>query len=213
MVVFSTEELGVTKISPPAKSMRYTITTRLYTSKAFLQARFGVSTLRWAYTSMRKFFLSVFLLLSIPLAFAEVECTDRPECWPEGSSMHTGLLLVQQQQQSEKLLASKHDELIKLVASSDTGEFHVNDRLLSALKTQQAAWLKYRTEECELVGSLTGAGGTWPSTYANRCEANHTVQRLRRVSSAIRCIQKIPSEKRLFEQNTCLQQIAPLTNK
>ena len=127
--------------------------------------------------------------------------------------MRTGLLLVQQQKAVEKLLAGKHEELIKLVAESSNGEIKVDERLLAALKTQQAAWLKYRTEECELIGSLTGAGGTWPSTYANRCEANHTDQRLRRVRSAIRCIEKIPNEKRLFEQNTCLQQLAPLTNK
>jgi uncharacterized protein YecT (DUF1311 family) len=163
---------------------------------------------------MRKFIFPVLLATSIHLlAFAEVECTDRPECWPEGSSMHTGLLLVQKQQQTEKRLASKHDELIKLVASSVSGEVHADERLLAALKTQQVAWLKYRTEECELVGSLTGAGGTWPSTYANKCEVNHTEQRLRRIRSAIRCVQNIPSEKRLFEQNACLQQLAPLTNK
>lgn len=158
--------------------------------------------------------LSVLVLALIsPIAFAEVECTDRPECWPEGSSMHTGLLLVQQQQAVEKILASKHDELIKLVSSSSTNGITVDGRLLAALKTQQAAWLKYRDEECELIGSLTGAGGTWPSTYANKCDLNHSEQRLHRVRSAIRCIEKIPLEKRVFEQNSCLQQLAPLTNK
>lgn len=127
--------------------------------------------------------------------------------------MQTGLLLVQQQNAVEKLLANKHEELVKLVSSSSTGEIPEDERLLTALKTQQAAWLKYRTEECELVGSLTGAGGTWPSTYAIQCEVNHTDQRLRRIRSAIRCIEKIPNEKRIFEQNNCLQQLAPLTNK
>ena len=127
--------------------------------------------------------------------------------------MHTGLLLVQQQKATEKLLASTHEELIKLVVSSSTQENSVDGRLLSALRTQQAAWLKYRTEECELIGSLTGAGGTWPSTYANRCEVNHTDQRLRRVRAAIRCIERIPGEKRVFDQNACLQQLAPLTNR
>jgi uncharacterized protein YecT (DUF1311 family) len=163
---------------------------------------------------MRWFYFSLLCsTLPLQLAFAEAECTDRTECWPEGSSMHTGIGLVQKQQATEKLLASKHDELIKRVASSSTGEIPVDDRLLAALKSQQEAWLKYRTEECELIGSLTGAGGTWPSTYANRCERNHTELRLRRVRSAIRCIDKIPPEKRLFEQNNCLQQLAPLTNK
>jgi uncharacterized protein YecT (DUF1311 family) len=163
---------------------------------------------------MYKFAIAVFLTILFPLhAFAEVDCTDRPECWPEGSSMRTGLLLVQKQQQTEKLLASKHDELMKLVAFSSSGEINTEERLLTALKTQQVAWLNYRTEECELVGSLTGAGGTWPSTYARRCEVNHTEQRLRRVRSAINCVQRIPPDVRLFEQNNCLQQLAPLTNK
>lgn len=162
----------------------------------------------------RYFIYIVFLMILIPLAaFAETKCTDRPECWPEGSAMHTGLLKAQQQKQVEKRLAREHDALIQLVASAASDKALVDERLLAALKTQQAAWLKYRTEECELVGALTGAGGTWPSTYANKCAANHTEQRLRRVRSATRCIQKIPTEQRLFTQNNCLQQLAPLTNK
>lgn len=163
---------------------------------------------------MQKIFLSALMLaLMTPVAFAEVECTDRPECWPEGSAMHTGLLLIQQRQAVDKLLAGKHAELVKLVSSSSSAGIPVDGRLLAALKTQQVAWLKYRSEECELIGSLTGAGGTWPSTYAIKCEVNHSGQRLRRVRSAIRCIENIPLEKRSFEQNNCLQQLAPLTNK
>lgn len=128
--------------------------------------------------------------------------------------MHTGLLVVEKQKGIEMTLASKHEELIKLVSSSSSsGGITADERLLTALKTQQVAWLKYRTEECELIGSLTGAGGSWPSTYANECEANHTQLRLRRVRSAISCIEKISTDKRIFEQNRCLQQLAPLTNK
>ena len=163
---------------------------------------------------MRKMCFLLLALLLIPTwVFAEVECTDRPECWPEGSAMRSGLLLVQQQNAAEKLLANKYEALLKLVASSATEEKRVDERLLAALKSQQAAWLKYRKEECELIGTLTGAGGTWPSTYANKCVVNQTDQRLRRVRSAMRCIEKISNEQRFFEQNNCLQQLAPLTNK
>jgi uncharacterized protein YecT (DUF1311 family) len=165
---------------------------------------------------MKIIVLLIFVITTTPVvAFVETECTDRPECWPEGSSMHTGLLLVEKQKTVQKVLEAKHEQLVKLVsatASSDA-KFHTDERLVEALKTQQSAWLKYRTDECELIGSLTGAGGTWPSTYANRCEVNLTEQRLRRVRSAIRCIEKIPTGKRLYEQNNCLQQLAPLANK
>ena len=125
--------------------------------------------------------------------------------------MQTGLLLAKKQQTTERLLTRKHEELIKLISSSSNDR--VDERLVAALKTQQAAWLKYRNEECELIGSLTGAGGSWPSTYANECVENHTIQRLRRTRSAIACIKKIPNDNRIFEQNRCLQQLAPLTNR
>ena len=124
-------------------------------------------------------------------------------------------MLVQKQKAVEKTLERSHAKLLELVSStrSSDGSVSTDERLLNALKAQQVAWLKYRNDECELVGSLTGAGGTWPSTYANQCNVNHAEQRVRRVQSAMRCIERLPSEKRIFEQNNCLQQLAPLTNK
>ena len=163
---------------------------------------------------MRKLVLTLLGMALLPsIALAAVECTDRPDCWPDGSAMRTGLLLVEQQRVVDAALTRRHRELVKWVEASAIGETRTDGRLLNALRAQQAAWLKYRTEECELVGSLTGAGGSWPSTYANRCELNHTEQRLRRVRSALRCVRKISPDMRLVEQNNCLQQLAPLTNK
>lgn len=129
--------------------------------------------------------------------------------------MHIGLLLVEKLKTAEKALESSHNKLLRLVSAAKPadGSFGTDERLLQALKTQQAAWLKYRNEECELIGSLTGAGGSAPSLYATRCEVNHTEQRIRRVRSAIRCIERSLNDKLNFDQNQCLQQLAPLTNK
>ena len=148
-------------------------------------------------------------------AGGEVQCTDRPECWPEGSAMHTGLTLVAKLEEISAQLEFKHAELIALLSSSPNynGESAPDSRVISALKAQQVTWVKYRADECELIGSLSGAGGSWPSTYSNECEVNLTEERLHRVKSAIKCIQKIPLEKRWMEQANCLQQLAPLANK
>jgi len=141
------------------------------------------------------------------------ECTDRPECWPEGSAMHSGLLYLNTLKTSEAQLNDKHEELVNLVSSARTPDkVRIDERLLNALKSQQVAWRKYVTEECELVGSLTGGAGSWQSTYATKCVANHTELRLRRVRSAVRCIEKISENERWLDQNRCLQQLAPLTN-
>ncbi len=155
--------------------------------------------------------MSLVALLLPLLSYAKVECTERPECWPDGSAMQQGLLHAERERKAEERLAKMHVQLVELV--SDTGNDQQNERIISALGTQQLAWHKYVAEECELVGALTGAGGTWPSTYARKCSANHTEQRLRRVSSAVQCIKKLAPQDRQFSMSQCLQQLAPLTNK
>ena len=152
---------------------------------------------------------------TLPKAGGDVQCTDRPECWPEGSAMHTGLTLVAKLKKVSAQLEKMHADLITLLSSSPTynGKIAPDSRVISALKAQEVTWVKYRADECELIGSLSGAGGSWPSTYANECEVILTEERLHRIKSAIKCIQKIPLEKRWMEQANCLQQLASLANK
>jgi uncharacterized protein YecT (DUF1311 family) len=123
--------------------------------------------------------------------------------------MNTGLLLVQKRQATEKRLEKKYDELVLLTGSASM----LGPRVAQALKAVQVEWLKYRGAECALVGALTGAGGTWPSTYAVRCEANLTDQRLRRVRSATRCVHRAIAKNQEFEESNCLQQLAPIANR
>lgn len=126
--------------------------------------------------------------------------------------MNMGLTFAQQLRAIEKRLAPKYDELITLVSTTAVSG---NDRVVQALKAEQKEWLKYRGAECELVGALTGAGagGSWPSTYAVKCERNLTNQRLRRVQSAIRCVHRLNEKGQAFKQNKCLQQLAPIANR
>lgn len=128
--------------------------------------------------------------------------------------MHTGLLLVAQRKDIEKHLAAAHERLLDLVSSATASDetSQENEMLFEALKTQQSAWLQYQTDECRLVGAMTGAGGTWPSTYQNECMVKLTKQRLEHVQSAITCIERIPGDKRRFEQNECMQPLVPLAN-
>jgi uncharacterized protein YecT (DUF1311 family) len=123
--------------------------------------------------------------------------------------MNTGLFLVQKLQATEKRLESDYGELVRLTGSASM----LGPRVVQALKAEQVEWLKYRGAECELVGALTGAGGTWPSTYAVRCDANFTDQRLRRVRSATRCIHRAIAKNQEFEESNCLQQLAPIANR
>jgi uncharacterized protein YecT (DUF1311 family) len=155
-------------------------------------------------------------LLKEAVKASELEnCTDRPECLPEGSAMRTGLTLVAELEKISAQLKAKHGELVALLSDSPdyNGDKYPGSRVISALVAQQVSWEKYRSDECELIGSLTGAGGTFPSTYANSCDVELTEWRLQLVNLALECVQQIPLEDRWAEQAECLQRLTTLAGR
>ena len=144
-----------------------------------------------------------------------VQCTDRPECWPEGSGMRAAMMTNEKLTQSDKSLKRAHDDLIKVVSASHSsdGKIWVQSGLINALTEQQASWSRYIKDECGLVGRLMGGIDPWKLAYAAKCETNLVDRRLVRVKSAQRCIKKFPVDKQIFEIENCLQQLAPLVNK
>jgi hypothetical protein len=132
--------------------------------------------------------------------------------WPEGSAMNVGGLENKRLASADALLARLDGRLVKLVAEARQASPAIppDDLLIEALEVQEVAWRRYLPDECGLVGALTGAGGSWPSTYAVRCEANLVEMRVRRTRASIRCLEKLPPEKRRLDQGRCLYLLAPL---
>jgi|SRR5690348_3208409 len=158
-----------------------------------------------------KLFACLFVLLATaPVALAGTNCTDRPECWPEGSAMNMGLTAVQQRDATQKELARAYTKLVALVSS--TNEV-LGEEIAKPLQAAQDEWYKYSNAECSLVGALTGAGGSWPSTYTVQCELGLAYQRLRRVRSATRCINREIKVGYGLDWTNCLQQLAPIVNR
>ena len=156
---------------------------------------------------MRAIAMLLITALIIPArSFAQDVCSDG-DCWPSGSAMAVGIEESNHMAQAEKTLERLHARLVQLMSS------YADEGLIKPLKEQEAAWVTYRDEECALIGALTGAGGSWPSTYAVRCEGNLTDDRLKRVRSAIRCVKRMPEDQRSYESSTCLQQLAPMVNR
>jgi len=129
--------------------------------------------------------------------------------WPEGSAMAVGNKYVKTNDYFERLLRQRQAELVRLLAAQPDA----NTRLIKAIQAQQATWLRYRDDECELIGSLSGAGGSWPSTFSAQCRANLTDQRFRRFNWAIKCWNAVSAEERRFSGSRCLYQLAPLATK
>ena len=163
---------------------------------------------------MRALLLFALMLITAPhVVAADVECTDRPECWPEGSAMHTGLLRRQAEDKLRKQLQQRHEELVALISTKhvENGTEYLDDqRLVEAAQAQHKSWHQFKDSECELIGALSGGMSTWQSARAVECEMNLISQRLRRTQHAIRCVKKIAPEDRRFNQQTCLYQLAPL---
>lgn len=142
------------------------------------------------------------MLWTLALAFPANAQND----WPEGSAMHTGGLYVEKRDYFMGFLKKDQAKLEELIRTTDPHD----TRLHSAVKAQHEAWLEYHPHECEMVGALSGAGGTWPSTYAVRCEANLVNNRMNAVRNAMRCINRAPEKTRRYAVADCLYQLLPL---
>jgi hypothetical protein len=123
--------------------------------------------------------------------------------WPPGSAMHTAGLHAERLKEARRTLETLEGRLLALASSPDDG-------VAAALTAQQAAWKRYVPQECDLIGALTGSGGSWPTSYNLNCQANLMELRVRRTRAAIDCIERIPAEKRPFLRSACLYQLTPL---
>ena len=130
--------------------------------------------------------------------------------------MRTAYQVSARLERSDRELGAQHALLIAKVAAN-TSEYQAkhfkDERLIAALEAQQKSWLEYRRHECELVGTLSGAGGNWPSVYNLECQLDLADQRLGRVREVARCLDKLPAGKGFFEQHTCLERLTPLAGK
>ena len=161
--------------------------------------------------NMRKIVFFVIAMLSAPpISFAEVKCTDRPECWPEGSAMRTGLLRRQIENELRKQLEQTHKELVSLISTKeiiDGVEYFEDQRLVEAVEAQQKSWDQFKNRECELIGALSpGPMSAWQTAKAVECEVNLSNQRLKRMVHAIGCVKRVAP----VDRKSCLYQLAPL---
>ncbi|WP_168184770.1 lysozyme inhibitor LprI family protein [Oleiagrimonas sp. MCCC 1A03011] len=115
--------------------------------------------------------------------------------------MNTGLIYAQKERTLVAELQDTQRKLFKLV---------VDGRLVHALRVQEKAWSQYKVAECDVIGELSGGGGSWPSTKAVECEMNLTSQRLHRMRDAVRCVRRVSASGIWDEKAQCLYQLAPL---
>lgn len=145
---------------------------------------------------------------------SNTKCADRPQCWPEGSAMHTALILSKQEQDMQEKTQSKHEELIEIISikkENNGKKYLVDNRLVNAVTAQHKGWEDFKDNECELIGALSGgAGNSWKSVRTVRCSLNLLTQRYKRLRDAVNCVDKIPLKSRQYDLQKCLYQIAPL---
>ena len=121
---------------------------------------------------MTHFFLA--LALNSAISVAGPECTDRPECWPEGSAMHTGLVAKLQFADADKRLNSVYSRILKSLPEDEADNYPKK-----ALVAAQREWVKYRDANCASVGEVSGGVRMWKSSYTVICETDMTEERIK----------------------------------
>jgi uncharacterized protein YecT (DUF1311 family) len=152
----------------------------------------------WADKTMRALLLCILTLIAAPAIAAEVECTDRPECWPDTSGMYSALKLRDTLDTAIVRLNERFEALLKDVDRMDKQKkFYAFDseRLISELKTSQEAWLKFSSAHCAVEGMAGQAGSAWQNSRAHECEIGLVEGRISEVENIARQIREGAGEE------------------
>ena len=165
----------------------------------------GKKAQRWSCGARRGRILAVALLVALlaPAAFADENKDD----YAEGSDMHTALTWKEKRDALAAQLEQRQGEVLALLGEAEAPD----EALIEALKAQHQGWLKFRAEDCTLLGALTGGGGAWPTAYAFECEANATDRRQRLTATAVRCLKSMTPAQRETNSARCLKPLVSLT--
>lgn len=137
------------------------------------------------------------LLAMPPVTHAQ----DARNEWPKGSAPHTLYVQGERLQADRTSLDQAHASLLEALDNDPTA----SSSLARSVASQQAQWLAYRHADCELAGTLTGAGGAWPSVHGLNCEIESIAERLEVVRSATACLHQSGPDAPRYEQLECLQ--------
>lgn len=139
------------------------------------------------------------LITLAPCAHAQ----DGREDWPEGSAMHTLYVVGDELDTARAALSKAHGRLLTAL----DGDADETSPLARAVTSQHESWLAYRNADCELAGTLTGAGGAWPSVHGMTCRIEHLTRRIEVVDSASSCLRALSTDSAGYERLECLQEL------
>ena len=121
--------------------------------------------------------------------------------WPEGSAMHTLHLESGHLDSAHAALSEAHAALLAQMEGMGGGA----PALAGDVALHHERWVAYRKADCELSGTLTGAGGAWPAVHGVTCERTQVANRTGAVDAVRRCLQDLPADHARFEQLECLE--------
>lgn len=145
--------------------------------------------------------LATILLLAISLPALAQDARDE---WPEGSAMHSVYVEAERLQASRAELEQAHADLFNAIRGDSANP----SPLARAVANQHAHWLEYVRADCELAGTLTGAGGAWPTVHGLSCQIESIADRVEVVRGATACLSQLGSEAYQFEKFECLGKLA-----
>lgn len=124
--------------------------------------------------------------------------------WPEGSAMQSMQLESERLDAGLAALERAHGNLMAALGGNEPGSQRA---LARAVATHHEKWLAYAQADCELAGTLTGAGTSWPIVHGLGCHAQAVEQRLATIQGATACLQQMDTELSDFERLECLQEL------
>ncbi len=140
-----------------------------------------------------RFWLAIIILLLANTYSLAQEQTESG--FPSGSAIDVGFMY-------NKILAKSTDKLnmeYKKLLTTINEYNKENNRLENDVREQHEAWLKYYPSECNISGTLSNTGGSWPSTYSVQCYVRVVDEQTKKISSIINCMKNVSDNDKITD--------------
>lgn len=112
-----------------------------------------------------------FLVVTQPYAFAATDCDKAfPDHMPDVQC------ITEANKKLDDQLNQSYQAALKTLPVQDQWDTRKNQE---QLRKSQRAWLKYRDENCTLIGGLQGGSNLWVTQFAATCESAETKLRIK----------------------------------
>jgi hypothetical protein len=162
---------------------------------------------------MKKGLIAVFIALLPSMVYSASDCSEKPECWPEGSTRRISLEYRDAAEKQARRIFEESEAIVDLLSDLMPEGSYEMKKITKAVPKHTKLQVEYIESECDIAAfAMEGGSGMGTNKKYQLCRLNQLDTYRRILLNARKCLSRArESSYTGIAAAKCLYQIAPST--